>query len=66
MSSSFGKNVSVVIAATVMPILIAMMGRLIVKWILLYLVPVGVLVYFERRRSSLHARRVLITKPVSF
>jgi hypothetical protein len=49
-----------------MPILIAMMGRRIVKWILLYLVPVGVLVYFERRRSSLHARRVLITKPVSF
>lgn len=61
-SSSFGKNISVVIAVTVMPILIAMMGRRIVKWILLYLVLVGILVYFKRKHSLLPTQRVVISK----
>jgi len=46
MSSSFGKNISVVIAVTVMPILIGVMGMRLVKRGLLYLVLLGVMVHF--------------------
>ncbi len=61
-SSSFGKNIAVVIAATVIPILIGVMGSRLVKWILLYLVLVGFLVYFKRKHRLLPSQRVVTVK----
>ena len=61
-SSSFGKNASVVVTATAIPILVGVMGRHLIKWIFLYLILVGVLFYFKRKDRLLPSQRAVISK----